>query len=158
MKTLEITSKLKADGEGGAWTFIFFPKRVTDFLGSKAMVPVSGTIAGMDFRTTLAPSGKGTHVMTVSKALQAAARVKAGDTVKMTLRVDDEERAITVPPDLRGALRASSKATTLWKAITPRAQEEWIEWITGAKKAATRERRVATAVEKLESGIRRAYQ
>jgi hypothetical protein len=158
MKTLEITSKLKADGEGAAWTFIFFPKRVTDFLGSRAMVPVSGTIAGHVFRTTLASSGNGTHVMTVSKALQSAAAIKAGDTVKVTLQVDREQRAVTIPPDLRDALRVSSKATSLWKSITPRAREEWIEWISGAKKADTRTRRVAGAISKLESGKRRAYE
>lgn len=44
MERIEIKGKLEAEGPGGAWTFIYFPKQVTEFLGTKGMVAVSGTI------------------------------------------------------------------------------------------------------------------
>ena len=61
----------------------------------------------------------------------------------------------TVPPDLRKALTASSKALAVWGDITPLARNEWICWVISGKKAGTREIRIEKALSKLASGMRR---
>lgn len=157
MDTIEVKGKLVAEGPGGAWTFLHFPKRVTEFLGTKSMISVSGTMNGFPFRTSLAPSGKGTHVMTVNKEVQAGAKAKPGDTVAVVLEVDRAPRTVTVPLDLARALDGAAKAKAVWEDLTPRAREEWVAWVTSAKRDETRTRRVGQVVSKLESGQRRVY-
>jgi uncharacterized protein YdeI (YjbR/CyaY-like superfamily) len=61
-----------------------------------------------------------------------------------------------VPTDLRAALAtAEPKARQIWEDITPIARRDWIQWITTAKQAETRTRRVRNACSMLASGKRR---
>jgi hypothetical protein len=158
MARIEFDGKLVAEGPGGAWTFLHMPDDVTAHLGKRGMVQVVGTMNGTPFRTSLAPSGKGTHVMTVNRELQSAAGVRPGDSVRIALEMDTGPRLFSVPPDLDGAIEASSGAAELWADLTPRAREEWVEWVEDARKADTRSRRIEQVVARLESGKRRVHQ
>ncbi len=61
-----------------------------------------------------------------------------------------------VPPaDLQKALNSAPKALMLWGDITPLARNEWICWITSAKKLDTRAHRIEVGIDKLSSGMRR---
>lgn len=60
-----------------------------------------------------------------------------------------------LPSDLREALLANARALHLWSDITPLARNEFICWVTDAKQAATRRRRIARTQEELEEGKRR---
>lgn len=52
-------------------------------------------------------------------------------------------------------LAADTATRALWNDITPLARNEWICWITSAKKAETRQRRLELARIKLLEGMRR---
>jgi hypothetical protein len=67
-KRFEFEGKLIARGPGGAWTFLPIPFGVEQPFGTKARVPVSGTINKFAFRNSLLPEGDGTHSMTVGEA------------------------------------------------------------------------------------------
>jgi hypothetical protein len=43
-----------------------------------------------------------------------------------------------------------------WRDITAVARRDWIHWITSGKKAETRPKRIVTAIDKLQKGMRRA--
>ena len=60
-----------------------------------------------------------------------------------------------IPADFKKALLADSKALATWKDITPLAQNEWICWVTSAKQAETRSRRIRVGLSKLRGGMRR---
>ncbi|MBI4138801.1 YdeI/OmpD-associated family protein [Candidatus Uhrbacteria bacterium] len=60
-----------------------------------------------------------------------------------------------VPADVRIALTSSPAARTAWEDISPIARNEWICWVTSAKKAETRNIRIKKTLSKLESGMRR---
>lgn len=60
-----------------------------------------------------------------------------------------------LPPDLRKALAADAAASELWRAITPLARNEWICWVTSAKKDETRKRRIEVGLDKMRGGMRR---
>jgi uncharacterized protein YdeI (YjbR/CyaY-like superfamily) len=60
-----------------------------------------------------------------------------------------------LPPDLRQAISAAPAARAAWKDITPLARNEWICWVTSAKKPETRRHRAARAREDLAKGKRR---
>jgi uncharacterized protein YdeI (YjbR/CyaY-like superfamily) len=60
-----------------------------------------------------------------------------------------------VPPDLRKAIAAAPAAHAVWADITPLARNEWICWVTSAKKDETRAKRMKQAMENLADGKRR---
>lgn len=60
-----------------------------------------------------------------------------------------------LPSDVRAALQANSRMLAAWIDITPLARNEFICWITDAKKQETRSRRIDVARSKLLSGQRR---
>lgn len=61
----------------------------------------------------------------------------------------------TLPKDLKEALAMSSHVKEAWDDITPLARNEFICWVTSAKQAETRARRIRIAVDKLSKGERR---
>jgi hypothetical protein len=142
---------LTARGPKGAWTFIPIPFDVKEAFGTKARLPVKGTINGFPFRNSLMPEGDGTHSMMVGKDLQAGARAAAGDRVQVTLAVDRAERVVEVPPELEQALEADALAAASFAAMPPSHKKEYVEWITGAKKAETMTARIAKAVEMIRT-------
>ncbi len=60
-----------------------------------------------------------------------------------------------LPSDLQKTLHADPKMLAAWQDITPLARNEFICWITDAKKAETRVKRIAVAKDKLHRGERR---
>jgi uncharacterized protein YdeI (YjbR/CyaY-like superfamily) len=60
-----------------------------------------------------------------------------------------------LPADLRKAIECNAAVQSLWFDITPLARNEWICWITSAKKAETRVRRIEIGIDKLSKGMRR---
>jgi uncharacterized protein YdeI (YjbR/CyaY-like superfamily) len=61
----------------------------------------------------------------------------------------------TLPADLRSALLSTPEALAVWNDITPLARNEWICWVSDAKKDETRAKRIAQAQENLADGKRR---
>ena len=61
----------------------------------------------------------------------------------------------TLPADLRSALINAPEALAAWQDITPLARNEWICWISDAKKDETRLKRITQAQENLADGKRR---
>jgi hypothetical protein len=55
-------------------------------------------------------------------------------------------------PDLAAALAADPAAPELWQGLTPLGRNEFICWVEDAKRPATRQRRIARAVEELREG------
>lgn len=60
-----------------------------------------------------------------------------------------------IPADMRQMLMSSAKAHKTWEDITPIARNEWVCWVTMAKKDETRKKRLKQAKENLAEGQRR---
>lgn len=63
-----------------------------------------------------------------------------------------------VPDDFRAALKKNKQALKHFEAFSPSCKREYIEWITEAKRAETRSRRIATAVQWIAQGKQRNWQ
>lgn len=62
----------------------------------------------------------------------------------------------TLPQDIGAALKAATPAAlAAWDDITPLARNEWICWVTSAKKEETRAKRLNQMLENLSDGKRR---
>lgn len=60
-----------------------------------------------------------------------------------------------IPADFKKALINEPKVYLLWEDITSLARNEWICWVTSAKKLETRNRRISVGLSKLKNGMRR---
>ena len=61
-------------------------------------------------------------------------------------------KALRVPADLASALNKSKKAHAAFAAFSPSHKREYLEWISEAKSADTRARRLQTAIEWMAEG------
>ena len=144
-----------AKGPGGAWTYLPIPFDAYQIFGSKARIPVTGTINKFPFRNSLMPEGDGTHSMMVSKELQLGANARAGDLVSITLERDTAERNILPPRELEAALVENKPAASVFDKLTYSQKKEYVDWILAAKQAATKASRVTKVVEMLAAGKKR---
>ena len=64
---------------------------------------------------------------------------------------------VRVPADLKAALALDARAASTFDGLSPSHRREYVEWITDAKTAATRERRLATTLEWLAEGKHRRW-
>jgi uncharacterized protein YdeI (YjbR/CyaY-like superfamily) len=64
---------------------------------------------------------------------------------------------IEVPADLQAALKKNKKALATFEAFSPSQKREYIDWIIEAKQEATREKRLATAIEWMAQGKPRMW-
>ncbi len=67
------------------------------------------------------------------------------------------KKPVTVPADLSVALKKNKRARETFERLAPSHRREYVEWITEAKKDATRARRLATAIEWLAEGKTRNW-
>jgi hypothetical protein len=149
------TLQRPASARGDAWSFLLVPPAASARLPSRGMTAVQGSLNGIAFRATLEPDGRRSHWMKVPRKLRESAGAKAGDTVDVEMIPAAKQPEPRVPADLRKALAESPAARTAWDDITVISRRDWIQWITSAKQAETRVRRIRAACDMLASGKRR---
>lgn len=91
-------------------------------------------------------------VATLKRLLKEAAKIDKTPPPKSEPKPRRPE--LPTPPDLSQALERSSKAAETFDRLSPSCRREYIEWISSAKRAETRERRISQAMDLLESGQR----
>lgn len=86
---------------------------------------------------------------------KAAALNAAG--VKKPARIPSKKRELAVPADLSRALKKNKRALATFQNFSPSHKREYVEWIIGAKRAETRNSRLATAVAWMSEGKARNW-
>ena len=127
---------------------------VVEVFHRKGRVPVKGTINGFPFRSSLMNMGEG-HMMVVNAELRAGAQCQAGDTVKVVMELDADERKVEVPRYLKKIIDSDPKAKEFWPSISFTHQKEYVREIEEAKRPETREKRIAAMMEALRKNQRK---
>src|ERR1700691_859355 len=149
---LRFTAKI--DGkEAGVVAAITPPVDVPEYFGTRARVPIRGTINGYPFRSSLMPMG-GCHMMPVNQTLCRGAGVKPGDTVDVVMERDEEERTVDAPPVLNKELAKNKAAQTNWEKLSFSHKKEMALAIAGTKQEETRTRRLGKIMQILKSGAK----
>lgn len=78
------------------------------------------------------------------------------DGVKLPSR-SRKANAVRPPADFLPAVRGNRRALATWQSLAPSHRREYVEWVTEARTAPTRQRRLATTVEWLAEGKRRNW-
>jgi hypothetical protein len=148
MRTAKSFRVLLEQNEGSTATAITIPFDVPEVFGTRARVPVRGTVNGFPFRTSLFPMG-GRFIMVVNRETRAGAGVKGGDTINVSLERDTEPRIMEPPADLARALKSDKDAASAWDKLSYTHKKEFARAIETAKKPETRRRRIEKAVAEL---------
>jgi hypothetical protein len=149
---LRFTAKIEGK-ETGVVAAIAPPVDVPQFFGTRARVPIRGTINGYPFRSSLMPCG-GRRMMPVNRKLCEGAGVQPGDTVDVVMERDEEERTVEVPAVLKKQLAKNKAAQANWEKRSFTDKKEMALAITGAKQEETRTRRLTKIVKILETGAK----
>ena len=89
---------------------------------------------------------------------EAAAKIEDGTRTKAWAgRAKKDRPAADVPPVLAAALKKHKAAATHFEAFSPSARREYCEWIAEAKSDATRDKRLAQAIEWMAEGKQRNW-
>ena len=145
-------ARLVGRGPHGAWAFLPIPFNVTQVFGKRSRVFVKGSINDFAFRSSLMPEGDGTHSMIINNALRTGAKAEIGDIVRVVLALDESERVVDVPDELKAALGKATKATAKFASLSYTHRKEYAGWISSAKKVETKMARCRKAVLMLEAG------
>ncbi|WP_409522424.1 YdeI/OmpD-associated family protein [Nitrincola sp. MINF-07-Sa-05] len=137
------------------WAFVILPKSESAKLPRRGRTTVEGSINDHGFQATLEPDGQLSHWLKVNHKLLEIAGVNAGDTVTLEIRPVEQEPEPEMPTDLQQALAAAPEAEAVWKDTTTIARLDWIHWVTSAKQAKTRAKRIGDACDMLASGKKR---
>lgn len=95
-------------------------------------------------------------------------KVLAGYLRQAATLIDDGAKTMTrpkkaakpapeIPAELAAALKKNKAATKVWNDFAPGSQREYAEWITDAKRAETKEKRIAQAIEWIAEGKQRNW-
>jgi hypothetical protein len=139
---------------GKTATGIEVPEDVIEALGAGKRPAVTVSIGPHTYRTTVAPMA-GTYYIPLSRENREAAGVKAEDDVEVEIGLDTEPRVMEAPDDLAQALSINERAEEFFDSLAYSHRRAYVDWITGAKKPETRERRIGQAVEMLAEGRKR---
>jgi uncharacterized protein YdeI (YjbR/CyaY-like superfamily) len=92
----------------------------------------------------------------IVEQVKEAAQLNA-DGVKIARPKSKPKQPLKIPSYFSSALKGNPKAFATFQNLSPSHQREYVEWITEAKTEATRQKRLATAVEWLAEGKSRNW-
>jgi hypothetical protein len=136
---------------GANTTGIAVPPEVVEALGAGKKPPVTVTLNGHTYRSSIASMG-GTFMISLSAENRAAAGVAGGDTVEVDLKLGTAPREVDVPDDLASALATVPEAKAFFESLSYSNKRRHVMQIDAAKTAETRQRRVQKAVALFAEG------
>lgn len=144
----------KNPGDTADWVFVVLPAPVSARLPRRGRTSIAGHINGQPFTALLEPDGNKSHWLKIDKPLLEMLGAAPGELALFCIGAIDEPEP-AVPDDLADALRAAPDAHAVWQATTTLARLDWIHWVTSARQAKTRAKRVRDACDMLAAGKKR---
>ncbi|NVK23064.1 MAG: DUF1905 domain-containing protein [Kangiellaceae bacterium] len=137
------------------WAFIVLPKEASAKLSRRGRLNIGGTINGHEFTLLLEPDGQKSHWLKINKQLMKGAKTTFGELADFEIWGLEDEPEPEIPSDFLKSLKAFPEAEQTWNNTTTIARIDWIHWITSAKQAKTRTKRIHDACDMLSSGKKR---
>lgn len=148
-KRQTFTATIQDAGGGGA--FVEVPFDVEKEFGTQRP-KVRARIEGIPYRGILTRMGTECHILGIRKDIRAQAGKTIGDAVTIIVEPDSEPRVIEVPADLLKELKKDKEVIASFDKLSYTHQKEYVTWITEAKKAETRRKRILKTMEMLRQG------
>jgi hypothetical protein len=136
---------------GKTATSLLVPDDVIESLGAGKKPPVTITLGGYSYRTTVATRG-GQFFAPLSAENRERAGVAAGDDVEVEIVLDTAPRVLPIPEDLTAALAADPAVQARFESLSYSGKQRFVLPIEQAKTEETRQRRIAKVVTDLRAG------
>jgi len=127
------------------------PESAVEALGAGKRPPVTVTINGYTYRSSIAVMG-GVYMIGVSSEHRGPAAITGGEEVDVELDLDTAPREVTVPPELAAALDADPAAKATFEKLSYSNKSWHALQVTGTNKPETRARRIGKSVAALRDG------
>lgn len=95
------------------------------------------------------------HFIGLTQKVRSAIGKNPGDNVHVVIKQDVEPRTVEVPEDFKIFLDENPVVKELFEKLSFTNRKEYVQWIIGAKKQETRERRLRESIDKIAKGIKR---
>jgi uncharacterized protein YdeI (YjbR/CyaY-like superfamily) len=158
-KKKTFTARLEPDGTALKWVIARVPFDIEKAWPERRRLRVRGEIVsakikgeGFAFRTSLFPArdGKG-HVVLVNKKMQKAAGARLGDSVRMVLEPDFEERTAAMPDELARVLKGEPGLRKWFDGLSEYTRRMFGALVDEVKGRAARQRMAERIAERLLS-------
>jgi hypothetical protein len=146
----------KLHHEEGGGTFVNFPHDVEKLYGVKGRVPVRVTFDGIPYRGSMVRMGEPCRVLLLLKEIREKIGKDKGDTVHVTVDLDEAPRVVELAKDVEAAYKKAG-ALESYRSLSFTHQREYNLWIEDAKQAETRKRRIEKAVEQIRAKKKGAF-
>jgi uncharacterized protein YdeI (YjbR/CyaY-like superfamily) len=123
------------------------PHKVLNMVGKTSM----GSFGHLKHLSDL-PSDK-----IIKEYIKEAMRLNEENIVAVAAKKKPVKKAAAMPDYFAAALKKNKKAQAFFDGFSPSAQKEYIEWIDGAKTDATKNKRLAEAMEWITEGKTRHW-
>jgi hypothetical protein len=137
--------------EGKSATGFPVPAEVVVALGRGKRPPVTVTIGGHSYRSTVAAYGD-VFMLPLAAEHRKLAGVAAGDEVEVEIALDTAPREVEVPPELEEALAGEPEAHAFFDGLSYSHRRWFVLSIEDAKTPETRQRRLDRALAMLREG------
>jgi uncharacterized protein YdeI (YjbR/CyaY-like superfamily) len=131
------------------WVIIRLPFDAAKIWSKRGQLRVRGEINGFAFRTSLFPTGKGSHYMLVNKKMLAGGGAAVGRKARFLLEPDTAPREVVPPQELLRVLRDSKRLQKYYESLNYSMRHEIFKWIGEGKQRETRRRRAEQIAERL---------
>jgi hypothetical protein len=137
-------------GNTGSSAHVAVPGDLKQLFGTSGRVPVNVTFDGLPYRGSIARMG-GPPLVIVLQEILAELNKQPGDTLAVTVALDSTPRVVELAPDLEAALVAGEQLVA-YRALAYSHQRQFVLWIDSAKRAETRDARIAKTVDMVAAG------
>lgn len=137
--------------EGKTATGFRVPPEVVEAMGKGKRPPVTVTINGYTYRSTVAAFGD-IYMLPLAAEHRAPAGVSAGDEITVDLELDEAPREVAAPDDFAAALDAEPAARATFDGLSNSNKKWHVLNIEGAKSPETRQRRIDKSIDLLREG------
>ena len=141
-KAFSFTARIKASQVGSGGAYVEFPYDVRESFGGKGRVKVVCTFEGIPYRGSLVKMGTPCHIIGMPKQIREDLGKDIGDSVRVTIREDLEERTVEAPPELERELAQDEGLRASYEKLSFTRRKELAAALTGAKREATRQERL----------------
>jgi uncharacterized protein YdeI (YjbR/CyaY-like superfamily) len=131
------------------WTIVRVPFDVLKLWGSRGALRVRGEINGLEFRTSLFPTGRGTHYILINQKMQKGGGIRAGEKGQFTLEPDTKERPVVIPLEMEKILRQEKQLRKFYDSFNDSIRRYVANEVASRKSPASRERRAEQVAEQL---------
>src|ERR1700722_5386642 len=140
MPALRFTAKVLTANRGGA--YIAIDDATREALGGGGRIPVRATFNGVEYRGSVCKMD-GIVGLGLTRDVREAANAEPGQTVRVPIEGDLQERTVEVPLPFAAALalKKNKNAGDAFAKLSYTHKREYVRWIDSAKREETRANR-----------------